>query len=208
MSALKKRMANKIRKKKLIKLCIFKIYIFFLDDYVLLAQDKPLPIFRTLTVSLTTPLPRSSMEQQQQIAVTKKRSNRRRSSSFSSFEQSHYNEDAVIRFYLHQRMKRGREGLVYIKICLCPKGSISLSQQQHQKKSSNKKKKGKEVDRMDKIMAIQADMQVGSVINNALEKFHVPNATAEHFFGGLGDVRTFTKYRMSVRNNFNDLGKK
>ncbi|CAO3586314.1 unnamed protein product [Absidia cylindrospora] len=177
------------------------------DDYILLAQDKPLPIFRTLTASLTTPMPRSSMEQQQQIAEAKKRlsinnsnsnsiGNRRRSTSFSNYEQTYYDEDSLIRFYLHQRIKRGRAGLLYIKVCLC-RGS-------GQKKNlKNKNKKSSAIDRMEKIMAVQVDSQVGMVINEALAKFNVPDATAENFLGGLGDVRLFTKYRMSVYTNNN-----
>ncbi|KAI8343346.1 hypothetical protein BC941DRAFT_508788 [Chlamydoabsidia padenii] len=177
------------------------------DDYILLAQDKPLPIFRTLTASLTTPMPRSSMEQQQQIAKAKERlvtndtsNNRRRSTSFSNYEQTYHDEDSLIRFYLHQRIKRGRAGLLYIKVCLCRGG---VGQKRNSKHFKNKDQ-GRTIDRMEKIMAVQVDSQIGMVINEALAKFNVPDATAENFLGGLGDVRSFTKYRMSVRTN-NDI---
>ncbi|ORZ16390.1 hypothetical protein BCR42DRAFT_414946 [Absidia repens] len=170
------------------------------DDYILLAQDKPLPIFRTLTASLTTPMPRSSMEQQQQIAEAKKTTLNQQQQQWQhrepNYEQTYYDEDSLIRFYLHQRIKRGRAGLLYIKICLC-RGS-------GQKKNlKNKSKKSSAIDRMEKIMAVQVDSQVGMVINEALAKFNVPDATAENFLGGLGDVRLFTKYRMSVYTNNN-----
>lgn len=153
------------------------------------------------------------MEQRQQIAKAKERlsfsstndlsnsnsiSNRRRSTSFSNYEQTYHDEDSLIRFYLHQRIKRGRAGLLYIKVCLC-RGGVG------QKRSAKHKAKGT-IDRMEKIMAVQVDSQVGMVINEALAKFNVPDATAENFLGGLGDVRLFTKYRMSVRT-MNDIGK-
>jgi hypothetical protein len=149
------------------------------------------------------------MEQRHQIAKAKERlsssssndissGNRRRSTSFSNYEQTYHDEDSLIRFYLHQRIKRGRAGLLYIKVCLCRGGA-------GQKRSAKHKAKGT-IDRMEKIMAVQVDSQVGMVINEALAKFNVPDATAENFLGGLGDVRLFTKYRMSVRT-MNDIGK-
>ncbi|KAI7885653.1 hypothetical protein K492DRAFT_180214 [Lichtheimia hyalospora FSU 10163] len=69
---------------------------------------------------------------------------------------------------------------------------------------SGKKKKlmasRQEIDRIDKIMPVKQDQQIGSVINMALEKFHVPDAEADGLPCSLGPTeRCLTKYRMSVR---------
>lgn len=197
------------------------------DDYVLMAQDKPLSIFHTLTASLTTPMPSVSHIQQdtQQSQPQQQKTGRRpRSSSFSNYEQTSYDEDSVIRFYLHRRIKRAneREGLVYIKVSLYPDETVQTSHHvsaepgQHTSFTTNptpaSKKKNKfiasprtEVDRIDKIMSVQQEHQVGAVINMALEKFHVPDAEAEGFANNhahpLSADRCLAKYKMSVRAN-------
>ncbi|KAI9255765.1 hypothetical protein BDA99DRAFT_517551 [Phascolomyces articulosus] len=160
------------------------------------------------------------------------RSSRRpRSSSFSNYEQTSYDEDSVIRFYLHRRIKRAheREGIFYIKVSLYPdEGGSSPSIPPASTNApafttnptpapTGKKKKlmasrQQEIDRIDKIMAVKQEQQIGSVITMALEKFHVPDAEAEGYcpqqqqqsppqqMMGPTD-RCLTKYRMSVRAN-------
>ncbi|CAO3702442.1 unnamed protein product [Rhizopus stolonifer] len=128
------------------------------DEYVLSAQDKPLSIFKTLTDSLTTPMPSLSKRISQP-------SRRRRSSSFSNYEQTNHDEDSVIRFYLHRRIKRAQENLAYIKVSLYPESH---------------KKKVREMDRMDKVIAVAQDALVGQVIQLALEKFHVPDILKQY----------------------------
>ncbi|KAI8140823.1 hypothetical protein BJV82DRAFT_715401 [Fennellomyces sp. T-0311] len=212
------------------------------DDYVLAPQDKPLSIFKTLTAPLTTPMPsvshiRRTSPQQQQPGIgvnsaaapsslpakNEGRSRRPRSSSFSNYEQTSYDEDSVIRFYLHRRIKRAheREGIFYIKVSLYPDESSStgmppastnapaFTTNPTPASSSGKKKKlissRQEIDRIDKIMAVKQEQQIGSVITMALEKFHVPDAEADGYFSQqamMGPTdRCLTKYRMSVRAN-------
>ncbi|KAI9307076.1 hypothetical protein BJ944DRAFT_228946, partial [Cunninghamella echinulata] len=176
------------------------------DDCILLPQDKPLSIFKTLTASLTTPMPTVSQnivrkplpQQQDQDNKSGKptTTRRKRSSSFGNHEQTNYEEDYVIRFYLHRRIKRAHEqqGLVYIRVSLYPDDSenndtttptSSSSQYSFFFKSKKKKispaaiNKATEIDRIDKILPIAYDSSVGHVINTALEKFHVPDSIAD-----------------------------
>ncbi|ORZ14085.1 hypothetical protein BCR42DRAFT_377387 [Absidia repens] len=171
------------------------------DDYILASQDKPLSIFKTLTASLTTPMPAVSQNICRKPQEGTGSTRRKRSSSFGNYEQTSYEEDSVIRFYVHRRMKRAheRQGLVYIKVSLYPDdpssndhpaGLLEQQQQQQQQHSStfffkNKKKKlsaaaiKTEIDRIDKILPVSYDSLVGAVINTALEKFHVPDAEAD-----------------------------
>lgn len=207
---------------------------------MLAPQDKPLSIFKTLTAPFTTPMPSvshirtaapqapSSSSNTTNNSEASRSRRRPRSSSFSNYEQTSYDEDSVFRFYLHRRIKRPheREGMIYIKVSLYPdedtvpaQSSSENSSSRHHPLSANttpsgKKKKllapRKEVDRIDKIMAVRQEHQVGTVINMALEKFHVPDAEAEEYqpshyhplaaMHGPTD-RCLTKYRMSVRAN-------
>ncbi|KAI8389298.1 hypothetical protein BD560DRAFT_75833 [Blakeslea trispora] len=161
------------------------------DDYILSVQDKPYSIFKTLTDSLTTPMPSLAHIRRISHQPQPTGSNRRpRSSSFSSYEQTAFDEDSVIRFYLHRRIKRAdeREGLVYIKVSLCP---------DHQKKKL-------EIDRIDKIIPVRQNFRIGDVIHLALEKFHVPDAQASDFIvdsKGKTGKRHLTQYKMFVRGN-------
>lgn len=200
------------------------------DEYVLSAQDKPFSIFKTLTDSLTTPMPsfshikRISQQSLTSLQSRNSTSRRPRSSSFSNYEQTSYDEDSVIRFYLHRRIKRAheREGLLYIKVSLYPDetsiatSAITSLQPAFTKnptipKSSSKNSKKRsqqirsEIDRIDKIISVRQESLIGVVINLALEKFHVPDAVADDYQPGndkqLRDSRQLGKYRMSVRGN-------
>lgn len=198
----------------------------FLEDYVLSAQDKPQSIFKTLTDSLTTPMPSLSrikrISQQSLSSTLSVNSNNRRprSSSFSNYEQTAFDEDSVIRFYLHRRIKRahGREGLMYIKVSLYPdETAIATSPVQQQqidaftnnptparlkKQRKDQQPSRSEIDRIDKIIPIHLDSFVGTVINTALEKFHVPDAEAENFPSAKeNQARQITRYMLLMRRN-------
>ncbi|PHZ12277.1 uncharacterized protein RHIMIDRAFT_142534 [Rhizopus microsporus ATCC 52813] len=157
------------------------------DEYILLPQDKPLSIFKTLTDSLTTPMPsvshirRISQQSVSSVQSSGTTQRRPRSSSFSNYEQTNYDEDSVIRFYLHRRIKRAHENLVYIKVSLYP--------------DTRKQKKPHEMDRMDKVIAVNQESSVGQVIQLALEKFHVPDAEGKSITKQLG------KYKLSVKSH-------
>ncbi|GAN00608.1 hypothetical protein MAM1_0001d00030 [Mucor ambiguus] len=200
------------------------------DEYVLSAQDKPFSIFKTLTDSLTTPMPsfshikRISQQSLSSLQSRNSTSRRPRSSSFSNYEQTNYDEDSVIRFYLHRRIKRAheREGLLYIKVSLYPDetsivtSTMASPQPAFTKnptvpKSSKMSKKRQqqqirsEIDRIDKIISVRQESPIGAVINLALEKFHVPDAVADEYQAGnceqLRDSRQLGKYKMSVRGH-------
>lgn len=204
------------------------------DEYVLSAQDKPFSIFKTLTDSLTTPMPPFSHIKrisQQSITSLQSRnssSRRPRSSSFSNYEQTSFDEDSVIRFYLHRRIKRAheREGLLYIKVSLYPdETSIvtsthtnpkpaftknpttpKLSSKMSKKRQQQHEQIRSEIDRIDKIISVRQESPIGALINLALEKFHVPDAVADDYHQPgnneqLRDSRQLGKYRMSVRGN-------
>lgn len=204
------------------------------DEYVLSAQDKPFSIFKTLTDSLTTPMPsfshikRISQQSLSSLQSRNSTSRRPRSSSFSNYEQTNYDEDSVIRFYLHRRIKRAheREGLLYIKVSLYPdetsivtstmaspqpaftknptvpkSSKMSKKRQQQQQQQQMRS----EIDRIDKIISVRQESPIGAVINLALEKFHVPDAVADDYqdgnHGQLRDSRQLGKYKMSVRGH-------
>lgn len=151
------------------------------DEYILSAQDKPLSIFKTLTDSLTTPMPSLSNYRrisQQSVSSSASPGKRPRSSSFSNYEQTNHDEDSVIRFYLHRRIKRAHENLVYIKVSLYP--------------DTHKQKKPHEMDRMDKVIAVKQESTIGQVIQLALEKFHVPDENL---------TKQLKKYKLSVKSH-------
>ncbi|CAO3617186.1 unnamed protein product [Cunninghamella blakesleeana] len=88
------------------------------DERVLLPQDKPLMIYRSLTAHLTTPMPSLANIKQQiknvefgRIGSPTNISNKRSNAK--------YGEDSI-RFYLHKRIRRVNEqnGQVYVKISL------------------------------------------------------------------------------------------
>ncbi|CAO3645702.1 unnamed protein product [Cunninghamella blakesleeana] len=192
------------------------------DDCILLPQDKPLSIFKTLTASLTTPMPSSQnvlikkqQEEKQKQQSSKTPTRRKRSSSFGNYDQTNYEEDYVIRFYLHRRIKRAHEqqgGLVYIRVSLYPDDTDqndattpTLATNDNNSSSSSysfffKSKKKKisptsaiiktEIDRIDKILPVSYDSKVGHVINTALEKFHVPDSMAD----GMDDDTTLQQH--------------
>ncbi|KAG0798769.1 hypothetical protein G6F22_003893 [Rhizopus arrhizus] len=144
------------------------------DEYILSTQDKPLSIFKTLTNSFTTPMPSvSHVRRISQQSMNSTSTKRRRSSSFSNCEQTNHEEDIVVRFYLHQRIKRAHENLVYIKVSLYPE--------------TYKQKKPHQMDRMDKVIAVKQESVIWQLIELALEKFHVPESK--------------DKYKLSVNNH-------
>ncbi|KAI8381597.1 uncharacterized protein BYT42DRAFT_514100 [Radiomyces spectabilis] len=204
------------------------------DDYILASQDKPSSIFRTLTASLTTPMPPVShlrhLPTPHASESDMRYPRRPRSSSFGNHEQTSYEEDSVIRFYLHRRIKRAnqKQGLIYIKVTLYPdENSIEAANNlavitENPTMASTKpfstfgKRMKKmmaapsEIDRIDKIIPVQQDLQIRSVINIALEKFHVPHAEADSgsseplhpLESGIStDPQSSAKYRMSFRSH-------
>lgn len=165
---------------------------------------------------------------QQSMSSTLSTSSRRpRSSSFSNYEQTSYDEDSVIRFYLHRRIKRAieREGLLYIKVSLYPdETAITTITPQPQvpvnsafiknptpnirlinkkRRQQQQQQQKSEIDRIDKIIAVRKDYSIGVVIKLALEKFHVPDVqeTNDPQNGTGENSRQLGKYRMSVRSN-------
>lgn len=169
------------------------------DEYILSSQDKPFSIFKTLTDSLTTPMPSlSHIRRISQQSISSTSSRRPRSSSFSNYEQTSYDEDSVIRIYLHRRIKRAveREGLIYIKVSLYPDEVKTKTKKLNKKRQEQKS----EIDRIDKIIPVKKDYKIGTVINLALEKFHVPDAEADDYGTTQGD-RQLGKYRMSLRSS-------
>ncbi|CAO3594101.1 unnamed protein product [Absidia cylindrospora] len=199
------------------------------DEYILAPQDKPCSIFKTLTASLTTPMPTVSQNVCRKPQEGNGVMQRKRSSSFGNQEQTSYEEDSVIRFYVHRRIKQAhheRQGVIYIKVSLYPNEYVSSSDQNLASglqatffKNNNKKKTVSttttatvktEIDRIDKILTVSYDTLVGSVINTALEKFHIPDAApadnAQSNQSPDTPLRQYfqkaptTKYAMSVRN--------
>lgn len=218
--------------KQYVQIALFANCLYDPDEYILSAQDKPFSIFKTLTDSLTTPMPSLThikrISQQSMSSTLSTSSRRPRSSSFSNYEQTSYDEDSVIRFYLHRRIKRAieREGLLYIKVSLYPdETAITTIPPQPQVSANsafiknptpnirliNKKRRQQqqqqqqksEIDRIDKIIAVRKDYSIGVVIKLALEKFHVPDVQETNDpQNGTGDnSRQLGKYRMSVRSN-------
>ncbi|KAI8068527.1 hypothetical protein BC940DRAFT_367049 [Gongronella butleri] len=160
------------------------------DDTVLAPQDKPLSIFKTLTASLTTPMPEvQSATRKASAAAASGVVRRKRSSSFgSSHDKTSFEEDSVIRFYLHRRIKR-ESHVLYIKVSLYPDPSPPVL-------FKKKKMPTTEIDRMDKILPVPYDASVEAVIRVALDKFHVPDAQPEN----NPSDNDLMSYFMSVRD--------
>ncbi|ORZ24100.1 hypothetical protein BCR42DRAFT_468381 [Absidia repens] len=205
------------------------------DEYILAPQDKPCSIFKTLTASLTTPMPTVSQNVCRKPQEGNGGMQRKRSNSFGNQEQTSFEEDSVIRFYVHRRIKQThheRQGVIYIKVSLYPDEYVSASDQnlasgiqstffKNNNNNNNNKKKTvsttttatvkTEIDRIDKILTVSYDTLVGTVINTALEKFHIPDAVPadnlqpnqsidaalrQHFQKASPTI----KYAMSIRN--------
>ncbi|KAL0074673.1 hypothetical protein J3Q64DRAFT_1648978 [Phycomyces blakesleeanus] len=140
------------------------------DEITLAPLDKPLAIFKSLTTHLTTPMPSLTHIKQLSQHLAKAR----------------FGEDSVIRFYLHKRIRRinERDGLVYVKLSyyanipIDEKKDTSLrspfSTKSLRLKSTPKPPKTvSRSERIDKLVAISANITIADLTLIALDKFHI-----------------------------------
>lgn len=152
------------------------------DEITLDPQDKPYAIHESLTAHLTTPMP--SLTQFRQLVpstdyVNKKK--KKRSSSISSLS------DSSLQFFMHKRIKRvnDKSGQVHIKVSLMTAVNTSappvVDKMAAIKKMTTLRRFGKkktrkettEMERIDKVIAIPANISINDLTSTALVKFHI-----------------------------------
>ena len=179
------------------------------DEITLDPEDKPYAIHESLTAHLTTPMP--SLTQFRQLVPTSDYVNKRkkkRSSSISSLS------DSSLQFFMHKRIKRvnDKSGQVHIKVSLmtavtsattaATTAAAPVSDKMAAIKKMTtlgrfgKKKKTKKdkaaMERIDKVIAIPANISIADLTSTALVKFHI-----------ISDIEQPHQYRLIL----NTLGK-
>ncbi|KAI9014561.1 hypothetical protein CLU79DRAFT_721655 [Phycomyces nitens] len=129
------------------------------DVYTLLASDKPLAIYHTLTAHLSTPMP--SLKKARRISQLM--------STTDSVPHMGRPKDGVdpesVRFYLNSKLRREEKGgLIKIKVCL-PSETTQASQASQTSQITQA--------RQDKLVSVGPWMLVSEVTTLLLEKFHV-----------------------------------
>lgn len=172
------------------------------DEITLDPQDKPYAIHESLTAHLTTPMP--SLTQFRQLVpstdyVSKKK--KRRSSSISSLS------DSSLQFFMHKRIKRvnDKSGQVHIKVSLMTAVTTSIppvvDKMAAIKKMTTLRRFGKkktrkettEMERIDKVIAIPANISINDLTSTALVKFHI-----------ISDIEQPHQYRLILNANGKD----
>ncbi|KAG0180648.1 hypothetical protein DFQ28_001073 [Apophysomyces sp. BC1034] len=156
------------------------------DEITLAPQDKPLAMFESLRSHLTTPMPsmpgiKHISRRLSTVEVTRIGVSRAQQSG-----KSYFGEDSVIKFYLHKRIKRVNEtdGQVYVKISYyaedsrMPKKDLALrtafsTKGLKRKVSSKQSKDEQQCERIDKLVAVSANINMAGLTVRALDKFHI-----------------------------------
>ncbi|KAL7310218.1 protein phosphatase regulator [Mucor circinelloides] len=176
------------------------------DEITLDPEDKPYAIHESLTAHLTTPMP--SLTQFRQLVPTSDYVNRRkkkRSSSISSLS------DSSLQFFMHKRIKRvnDKSGQVHIKVSLmttaasttAPAAPLVSDKMAAIKKMTTLRRFGKkktkkdkaEMERIDKMIAIPANISISDLTSTALVKFHI-----------ISDMEQAHQYRLILNTNGKD----
>lgn len=153
------------------------------DEVTLDPQDKPYAIHESLTAHLTTPMP--SLTQFRQLTMTDintKKKKKKRSSTHLSLDQS-------LQFLMHKRIKRvnDKNGQVHIKVSLMTNSSAltpapptekmnaikKMTTLRFTKKKPTKKGNTANMERIDKLIAIPANISIADLTSVALVKFHI-----------------------------------
>ncbi|KAI9321230.1 hypothetical protein BX666DRAFT_1834955, partial [Dichotomocladium elegans] len=158
------------------------------DEITLDGEDKPLEIFRSLTAQLTTPMPSLTHIKQLSQHMTDPGIN------INNYVQqrpakARYGEDAIIRFYLHKRIRRVNEsaGQVYVKVSELARTTFSTKRLRRKKQPPESSGTGpQQQERIDKLIAIPANVTIADLTEIALDKFHIiPNSETDHYRMGI-----------------------
>jgi hypothetical protein len=148
------------------------------EEITLDPKDKPFTIHESLTAHLTTPMP--SLTQFRQLnadyGISKTVKKKKRSSSFVG--------DTSIQFLMHKRIKRvnAQSGKVHIKVSLMTVAAPKETEKLNAIKKITtlgrfgRKKKEQGVttkERIDKMIAIPANISISDLTSTALVKFHI-----------------------------------
>ncbi|KAL0137524.1 hypothetical protein V8B55DRAFT_1529084 [Mucor lusitanicus] len=163
------------------------------DEITLDPEDKPYAIHESLTAHLTTPMP--SLTQFRQLVPTSDYANKRkkkRSSSISSLS------DSSLQFFLHKRIKRvnDKSGQVHIKVSLMTAVTLATTTTTTTTTTAAPKKTKKdkaEMERIDKVIAIPANISIADLTSTALVKFHI-----------ISDIEQPHQYRLILSTNGKD----
>ncbi|KAI8330377.1 hypothetical protein BC941DRAFT_475709 [Chlamydoabsidia padenii] len=132
------------------------------DEWILLPQDKPLLMYRSLTTHLTTPMPFNRSRMEYNPADTEKNNS--------------------VRFYLHKRIKRTdeRDGNLYVKVSLYHQDTDTtfLKHANSATRFSVLRKKSMlpntiSHSQIDKLIAVPSLATVADLTDIALDKFHL-----------------------------------
>jgi len=178
------------------------------DEITLDPEDKPYAIHESLTAHLTTPMP--SLTQFRQLVPTSdyvNKKKKKRSSSISSLS------DSSLQFFMHKRIKRvnDKSGQVHIKVSLITAvtsattttaavAALPVSDKMAAiKKMTTLRRFGKkkktikdkaEMERIDKMIAIPANISIADLTSTALVKFHI-----------ISDIEQPHQYRLILSTN-------
>lgn len=155
------------------------------DEITLDAQDKPFAIYESLTAHLTTPMP--SLTQFRQLANATNNVHHKKKKKRASIA-SHTGGDSTLQFFMHKRIKRvnDKNGQIHLKISLMtstrsqsthtaasPEKMNPIKKMTSLRFSSRRKKSKKELERIDKLIAIPASVTIADLTSIALVKFHI-----------------------------------
>ncbi|KAL9540442.1 hypothetical protein MBANPS3_009680 [Mucor bainieri] len=177
------------------------------DEITLDPEDKPYAIHESLTAHLTTPMP--SLTQFRQLVPSSadyaNKRKKKRSASISSLS------DSSLQFFLHKRIKRvnDKSGQVHIKVSLMTavasttatatttSDTMAAIKKMTTLRRFGKKKKTKqdkaEMERIDKVIAIPANISIADLTSTALVKFHI-----------IADIEQPHQYRLILNTNGKD----
>lgn len=130
----------------------------FIDEYTLVAQDKPLLIFNTLTAHLSTPMPSLKKARRISQLMSMGDPNAGGQAHVGGPKNGNLGDNvSEIKLYLNRKVKRvdERDGKIHIKLVCLPSGD--------QQKQENK------------ILAVAPNALTGDIIMHALERFQVQN---------------------------------
>ncbi|KAF7724033.1 hypothetical protein EC973_001440 [Apophysomyces ossiformis] len=156
------------------------------EERTLAPQDKPLAIFESLRSHLTTPMPSLANIEQITERRTTTEITRLGVSRAQQSGKSYFGEDSMVKFYLHKRIKRVNEanGQVYVKISYYTEGSCrtkgddilrtAFSTKSLKRKTSVKNlRSDMQLERIDKLIAVSAKINMAGLTARALDKFHI-----------------------------------
>ncbi|KAI8984218.1 hypothetical protein BDF20DRAFT_858657 [Mycotypha africana] len=176
------------------------------DEIILDAQDKPFIIHESLTDHLTTPMPSLPQFEKFSLSFSIKTNSRiNKKTKKGAPQTSTLSDTPILQFFMHKRIKQvdDRSGQVYVKVSLttsvdvpAANGRTGINKTLRRIASGNiggqrKKKDNKQMERIDKMIAIPAHFTIEQLTSIALVKFHIiPDAAYQHQYNLLLNINS------------------